>query len=165
MRGGFNRKNDHRRAIFDLRFLVRPFDHTGMSYRPRRCKYSPSRWQLERDRFNIDAEAPTQIADQPVETLREPIHKLLKSLGLEQPTLQHQLMERWATITGQPLCRHIRPGPIHQGQLTVYVSNSPMLTELSRFQGPALLKNIQAALGPAAIKKLRFVIDPDTRRP
>lgn len=165
MRGGFNRKNDRASAIFHLRFAGRPFDHAGMSYRPRRCKFSNGRWQAERDRFNIDHESPTPIDDQQATLMREPLQKLLKSLGLEQPTLQHQLMSRWETITGQPLCRHIRPGPIQNGQLTVYVSNSPMLAELSRFQGPALLKNIQSALGPAAIKKLRFTIDPDTRRP
>lgn len=104
------------------------------------------------------------IENRPAETIREPLHKLMKSLGLEQPTIQHQLMERWEAMTGKPLSRHIRPGPVQHGQLTVYVSNSPMLTELSRFQGPALLKNIQAALGAGVIKKLRFVMDPDTRR-
>lgn len=116
-----------------------------------------------RERFHIDADTPAPIADNAGEPIREPLRKLLKSLGLDQPTIQQQLMEHWATITGQPLCRHIRPGPVQNGQLTVYVSNSPMLAELSRFQGATLLKNIQSALGPTAVKKLRFVIDPDTR--
>ena len=103
------------------------------------------------------------VKDVEAGTIREPLHKLLKSLGLDQPTIQRQLMDKWIDITGQPLCRHIRPGPVQHGQLTVYVSNSPMLAELSRFQGPALLKNIQSAVGATAIKKLRFAIDPDTR--
>lgn len=135
-----------------------------MPYRPRISRYTPEQWQLQRDRFAIDAEAPTPINDPGEHTLRDPVHKLMKSLGLESSTVQQKLMNTWPEITGNPLCRHIRPGPLEHGQLIVYVSNSPMLTELSRFQGPALLKNIQAITGATAVKKLRFLIDPDTRR-
>jgi predicted nucleic acid-binding Zn ribbon protein len=136
-----------------------------MSYRPRKNKFSRGQWEAQRDRFSIDAEAPVPIEQKPEVAIREPLQGILKSFGLGEATIQHQLMERWESITGQPLCRHTRPGPILGNTLTVYVTNSAMMAELSRFQGPALLKNIQAALGPKAINKLRFQIDPDTRRP
>lgn len=135
-----------------------------MSFRPRKNRFSRGQWEAQRDRFNIDAEAPVPIDHKPETLIREPLQGILKSFGLGETTIQHQLMERWEAITGQPLCRHTRPGPVAGTQLTVYVTNSAMLTELTRFQGPALLKNIQAALGPKAIARLRFQIDPDTRR-
>ena len=134
-----------------------------MSYRPRRSTYTHEQWLVQRERFQIDRETPAPVKDQEAATIKEPLRQLLKSLGLETDSLQHQLMERWNTIAGHPMCRHIRPGPLQNAQLTVYVSNSTMLTELSRFQGPALLKNIQQALGEGAVKKLRFQLDPDTR--
>jgi len=118
---------------------------------------------MQRDRSQIDSEAPVPIADIEADTIRKPVQSLMKSLGLEQTSIQHRLMEKWESITGHPLNRHVRPGPVANGQLTVYVSNSTMMAELSRFQGPALLKNIRDNLGTDEIKKLRFQIDPDTR--
>lgn len=132
------------------------------SYRPRQSRFSKEQWQIQRERFQIDRDQPAPV-DEHITELKKPLGKLLKSLGLEQDTVQHRLMERWDAVAGHPLCRHIRPGPLERGQLMVYVSNSAMLAELSRFQGPALLKNIQQALGADAIRKLRFVPDPDTR--
>lgn len=91
------------------------------------------------------------------------MNDLLASLGLRTDSIQQQLMNLWSEIAGNPLCRHIRPGPLQNTSLTVYVTNSVMLTELRLRQGPALLKNIQAAVGADAVKKLFFQIDPDTR--
>jgi predicted nucleic acid-binding Zn ribbon protein len=133
-----------------------------MTYRPRRSRYNHQQWEVQRERFQIETDAPTPV-DEHVSTLKEPIGHILESLGLSLDSLQNQLMNQWEKITGKPLCRHIRPGPIQNNTLTVYVSNSVMLTELSRFQGPALLKNIQAAVGAKVIKSLKFQIDPDTR--
>jgi hypothetical protein len=133
-----------------------------MSYRPRRPKFSREQWEVQRERFQIPEDAPVPVDDHPT-GIKEPLQHLLKSLGLERNTLQNQLMNHWEAMAGKPLCRHIRPGIIQDGQLIIYVSNSPMLSELTRFQGPALLKNIQAVVGAKAIKKLRFQLDPDTR--
>ncbi len=133
-----------------------------MHDRPRRSRYSREQWQVQRDRFQIDAETPAPVNDHTM-PMREPLQRLIKALGIEADTLQRRLMEGWEAMAGQPLCRHIRPGPIDRGVLTVYVTNSTLLSELSRFQGPALLKNIQAAVGSREVHKLRFLIDPDTR--
>jgi len=118
---------------------------------------------MQRDRSQIDQETPAPIADFEANTIKRPMQALLKSLGLEQTSIQHRLMQSWDKMAGHPLNRHVRPGPVANGQLTVYVSNSTMMAELSRFQGPALLKNIRDTLGTEEIKKLRFQIDPDTR--
>jgi len=133
-----------------------------MNYRPRRSRFSREQWEVQRERFQIDPDASPPIEDHTTQ-VREPVKQLMMSLGLSLDTLQHQLMNRWDTIAGTPLCRHIRPGPFQAGALTIYVSNSTMLSELTRFQGPALLKNIQAAVKDSGVKKLRFQIDPDTR--
>jgi len=136
---------------------------TAMPPRPRRSRYSYGQWQVQRDRFQIESAEPAPTTEH-LSTVRDSLLPILKSLGLEQNSLQQRLMQQWNAIAGHPLCRHIRPGPLQDGQLTVYVSNSTMLSELSRFQGPALLKNLQAATGASAIRKLRFLLDPDTRQ-
>lgn len=133
-----------------------------MNYRPRRSRLSKEQWEVNRDRFQIDETQPTPIEDHTT-SLKEPLQRLLKSFGLNTETTQQLLMNQWAKIAGSPLCRHIRPGPLQNGALTVYVSNSVMLAELTRFQGPSLLKNMQDALGKDSVKKLYFQIDPDTR--
>lgn len=117
---------------------------------------------MQRDRFQIEPGTPQPVDDHTT-LLKEPIQKLISSLGLNLDTIQQRLMNQWDTIAGNPLCRHIRPGPLQNGTLTVFVSNSAMLAELTRFQGPALLKNIQQTMPKDAIKKLFFQIDPDTR--
>jgi len=133
-----------------------------MNFRPRRSRFSKDQWEMQRDRFQIEPGTP-QPAEDHTTSLKEPIQKLISSLGLNQDTTQQRLMNDWNKIAGNPLCRHIRPGPIQNGTLTVFVSNSAMLAELTRFQGPALLKNIQSVLGKTTIKKLFFSIDPDKR--
>lgn len=133
-----------------------------MNYRPRRSPYSKEQWEVQRDRFQLEADVPRPVTDHTT-SLKEPMEKLVASLGLSLDTVQQRLMNQWDKIAGKPLCRHIRPGPLQNGTLTIYVSNSVMLSELTRFQGPALLKNIQAALQKDSIKKLHFMIDPDTR--
>jgi predicted nucleic acid-binding Zn ribbon protein len=133
-----------------------------MSYRPRRPRFDHQQWEIQRERFQIENDRPAPVNEH-TSTLKEPVRKIIESLGLTADSLQLQLMNQWITITGKPLCRHIRPGPIQNKTLTVYVSNSAMLSELSRFQGPALLINIQQAVGKAGISKLKFLIDPDTR--
>ena len=133
-----------------------------MSYRPRTPRYSREQWEVQRERFHIEPDQPAPVTDHTTR-IDKPVNSLIRSLGLSLDTLQHRLMERWELLAGQPLCRHIRPGPFQHGTLTVYVSNSAMLSELTRFQGPALLKNILAGLPDSGIKKLSFRIDPDTR--
>jgi len=133
-----------------------------MNFRPRRSRYTKDQWEVQRDRFQIEPGTPQPVDDHTT-SVKGPIQKLITSLGLNLDTIQQRLMNQWDTIAGKPLCRHIRPGPIQNGTLTVFVSNSAMLAELTRFQGPALLKNIQAALEKDSIKKLHFMIDPDTR--
>ena len=133
-----------------------------MNFRPRRSRLSKGQWEIQRERFQLESDEPAPI-DEHTTTLKDPIHKLVASLGLSLESTQHQLMERWESIAGTPLCRHIRPGPLTHGSLTVYVTNSVMLAELSRFQGKSLLANIQSALGSSVVKKLYFQIDPDTR--
>jgi len=133
-----------------------------MNFRPRRPRFSKQQWEVQRERFRIDEETPAPV-DEHISDLKKPVANLMASLGLRTDTVQQRLMNQWAAIAGQPLCRHIRPGPLENNVLTVYVSNSTMLTELTRFQGPALLRNLQAAVGANEVKRLRFLIDPDTR--
>jgi predicted nucleic acid-binding Zn ribbon protein len=133
-----------------------------MNFRPRRSRFSREQWAVYRERFQLDGDA-VQPTTEHTTSLKEPMHDLLASLGLRTDSIQQQLMNQWEAIAGHPLCRHIRPGPLQSTSLTVYVTNSVMLTELRLRQGPALLKNIQAAVGADAVKKLFFQIDPDTR--
>jgi len=131
-------------------------------HRRRKSQLSRDQWKVERERFQIgdDQLVPTE---EHITSIKEPLDKLVKSLGINLESTQQRLMEHWETIAGPTLCKHIRPGPIENNALTVYCTNSVMLSELSRFQGKTLLKNIQSAIGNKDVKKLYFQIDPDTR--
>lgn len=133
-----------------------------MSFRPRKSKFSREQWAVQRERFQLDGDTVPPTTEN-ISSLKKPVQDLLASLGLRNDSIQLQLMDRWSAIAGQPLCRHIRPGPLQNGSLTVYVTNSVMLAELRTRHSGTLLKNIQAALGADAVKKLFFQIDPDTR--
>jgi len=133
-----------------------------MNFRPRRSRFNREQWAVYRERFQLDNDA-VQPTTEHTTSLKEPMNDLLASLGLRTDSIQQQLMNQWSAIAGNPLCRHIRPGPLQNTSLTVYVTNSVMLTELRMRQGQALLKNIQTAIGANAVKKLFFQIDPDTR--
>ncbi len=133
-----------------------------MHYRPRRSRYSPEQWQVYRERFQLEPDVPAPV-DDATRPVRDVVQKMLTSLGITTTGIPQRLMEKWDLIAGQPLCRHTRPGSLEGNQLTIFVTNSPMLAELARFQGPALLKNIQDNLGASPIRRLRFLLDPDTR--
>lgn len=133
-----------------------------MNYRGRKSRLSKEQWKVDRERFQLDGSSPIPTTEN-VTSIKEPLNKLVKSLGINLESTQHRLLEHWDTIAGATLCRHIRPGPIENGALTVYSTNSVMLMELKRFQGKALLENIQKEVGNKEIKRLYFQMDPDTR--
>ncbi len=133
-----------------------------MNFRPRRSKFTREQWAVQRERFQLDGDEVPPTTEN-VTSLKKPVQDVLASLGLKNDSIQLQLMNQWPAIAGQPLCRHIRPGPLQNNSLTVYVTNSVMMAELRTRQGGVLLKNIQAAVGADAVKKLFFQIDPDTR--
>jgi predicted nucleic acid-binding Zn ribbon protein len=133
-----------------------------MNFRPRRSSFNREQWAVYRERFQLSSDEVPPTTDN-TSSLKVPMQHVLASLGLRTDSIQQQLMNQWSTIAGLPLCRHIRPGPLQNTSLTVYVTNSVMMTELRLRQGPALLKNIQVAVGTDAVKKLFFQIDPDTR--
>ena len=133
-----------------------------MSYRQRKSPLSKEQWKVQQERFHLNGDHPIPTEDHTT-SIKEPLGKLVKSLGINLESTQHNLMEHWETITGPMLCRHIRPGPLENGGLTVYCTSSVMLAELSRFQGKTLLANIQKQVGVKEVRKLYFQIDPDTR--
>jgi hypothetical protein len=136
-----------------------------MHYRPRRSTLSRDQWQQQRERFQIEPEVPPPTDDQSA-PLKDPVMRLMKSLGLNAETTQQRLMAGWAEMAGPQLCRHIRPGQLENGTLTIYATNSIVYTELRTWQGPQLLTNIQTGLGEGGareVRRLRFAMDPDTR--
>ncbi|HMO05851.1 MAG TPA: DUF721 domain-containing protein [Kiritimatiellia bacterium] len=133
-----------------------------MTFRPRRSTFTREQWAVHRERFQLDDDAvpPTTNA---TTAIKKPVEAALASFGIKSDSVQRTLMDHWNTIAGHPLCRHIRPGPINRGVLTIYATNSVIMAELRTAQGHMLLRKIQAATGPDDVKKLVFQIDPDTR--
>ncbi len=133
-----------------------------MTFRPRRSIYTREQWAVYRERFQLDDDAVPPTTNT-TSAIKKPVEAALASFGIKSDSVQRTLMDHWNAIAGHPLCRHIRPGPLNRGCLTVYATNSVIMAELRTAQGLTLLKKIQAATGPDDVKRLVFQIDPDTR--
>jgi predicted nucleic acid-binding Zn ribbon protein len=90
------------------------------------------------------------------------LHRLIpgvvKGLGLEQRLQHSQVFHLWTQIVGADIARHAQPVSLRQGTLVVSVDHPVWLNELSRYQRPLILKKLQAAAGPGAVKQLTFRI-------
>lgn len=131
--------------------------------RHRTSKFSPGRWALERERFHLQANQPQPIPDRSSK-FGDLIPAFLKEVGLEDKMWQQALLNEWPQLVGEQVARRARPGRIQNKVLTVFVSNSVWLNELTRYSRPQMLKNLQARFGTDLIRELRLQPDPDTAK-
>jgi hypothetical protein len=117
----------------------------------------------DRERFGLTWEAEPPAPGQEVE-LGGLVPSILKSMGLEQDLWQKQLFEEWVSLVGPQVAKNARPGQVDRGILSVYVTSSAWLNELSRFGKPQMLKKLQAQFGAHRIRAVRLQLDPDLNR-
>ncbi|MEM7391169.1 MAG: DUF721 domain-containing protein, partial [Verrucomicrobiota bacterium] len=95
--------------------------------------------------------------------IQDVIPGLMTSFGLESRFWEEELIEEWPALVGPVNVRHTRPGRVDRKVLHVFVTNSVLLSELSRFGKRELLLNLQKRFGRDKIRDIRFQRDPDRR--
>ena len=125
-----------------------------------RCKgTNPGERVLAHERFRVPtpAIAPAPEPRQP----RELVPAVMKSFGLENLFLEHELLDAWPELVGPQVARHTRPGGIAHGTVTVFVRHSTWLQELSRYGQNVLIERLRSRFGAHRIRRLRLQLDPE----
>ncbi|MCC6749623.1 MAG: DUF721 domain-containing protein [Deltaproteobacteria bacterium] len=81
----------------------------------------------------------------------------VKDQHLDHELEQHELLARWPELVGERVASRTEPGSVRDGQLTVTVSSSAWLNELS-FLKTELATRINATLGRTLVKGIRLVV-------
>ena len=69
------------------------------------------------------------------------------------------LVARWDEIVGEAFGARLRPKGLHGGTLVIAAEDGASIAS-SRFMEQDLLAHIQEAVGPSAVRSLRFVVQP-----
>lgn len=89
----------------------------------------------------------------PFASVRDVLKGLAPRLGLETRLLERQLDQTWERIVGSQIATHARPGRIRFKKLSVLVSSSIWVQQLT-FLKPTLLQRINEAAGGEVITDL-----------
>jgi predicted nucleic acid-binding Zn ribbon protein len=79
----------------------------------------------------------------------------LKRLGVRDEETHVAIYGKWAEIVGEAVARNTQAVGYRKGVLTVAVSSSAWLHNLTMMK-PQILSNLDAALGKGMVKDLRF---------
>jgi predicted nucleic acid-binding Zn ribbon protein len=91
------------------------------------------------------------------------MHAVLDYLGLDDRMWEKEIINRWQELVGPQIARHARPGRISHAVLTVFVTHSIWLDELTRYGKAEMLQKLQQCFGKEQIRDIRFALDPDMR--
>jgi predicted nucleic acid-binding Zn ribbon protein len=130
-----------------------------MSRQPRYA-VSPGRWKIEQERLRLDPrQRPPEVSTSG--RITDVVTDLVRQVGLEERMWEQTLLAEWPRLVGEQVARRSRPGRMYRKVLTVFVSNSAWLGELSRYGQQQMLDNIQKRFGSDRIQSLRLQLDPD----
>ena len=115
--------------------------------------------QIDRERFQIEHGYPD--CPYPDHDFARMIARRLKDTPVADDIWLKHLEEQWLEVVGKQIVGHARPGPMQGTTLTVYVTSSAWLNELSRFGRNRLLANLQKRFGRDRIRSVRIQLDPD----
>lgn len=91
----------------------------------------------------------------PPERLGDVLQRWLKKNTDERKITQYTIRDRWQTLVGDRLASCTRPAVLHKGVLTVYVSSSSWLNELS-FMRADIVRQINEGLGRHLVAGIRL---------
>jgi predicted nucleic acid-binding Zn ribbon protein len=91
------------------------------------------------------------------ESVGELLPRLLDDLGLDDASLQVQVLRVWDQALGPLLAPHCRPEGLRRGEILALVRDSAWMQRLS-LERPAILARLRELLGDAAPRGLRFRI-------
>jgi predicted nucleic acid-binding Zn ribbon protein len=102
-------------------------------------------------------ENPTR-ADRTARPLEQLVPGVMQSLGLDQRLHESRLFTLWPELVGPTIAPHAQPTALRKGVLVVSVDQPTWLHELERYHKAAVLRNVQAAVGAATVRKIQFRI-------
>lgn len=122
------------------------------------------RWRVQQERgaIPVDQRPPPPPR---LETVGSALPGIMQEFGAEDAYWQEKFASEWASVVGQAVAQHSRPGGLQGVSLTVYVSNSVWLQELKRVGYAPMLARLQERYSAGLIRHLKLVLDPDAGRP
>jgi predicted nucleic acid-binding Zn ribbon protein len=103
------------------------------------------------------ARGPSGRRSSKVESVAELLPRLLDDLGLDDASLQVQVLRVWDQALGPVLAPHCRPEGLRRGQVLALVRDSAWMQRLS-LEKPAILSRFGLLLGASAPQGIRFRI-------
>jgi len=93
----------------------------------------------------------------------EVLSSVLGDLGLDAVARAHEIGARWEELVGAQLAAHCRPVGMRGETLEIEVE-SPVWSQQLQLRKPELLRRLEAGLGSAAPRELRFQVGYARRR-
>ncbi len=116
---------------------------------------------MSEERFLVDRyrQRIRQEASGPVRQIGQLLRQLLARRNYGRLLSQEQLVELWCQVVEEQLARSSRPGSLRQGLLTVWVTDSVVLQELT-FHKRQIVARINILAPQWAIRDLEFRVNP-----
>ena len=102
--------------------------------------------------MNSDSTGKTLELDTVLETL-------LKEQGFEHKMVEQKVFSAWERAVGKLIARNTQPVSLIKSKLTVHALSHPLVTELT-FQRRHIIRKLNAEIGRAAVRELRFRMKP-----
>ena len=114
---------------------------------------------MQRERCRIDRTTPIPSTLEPI-AFADAVTDLMKRLGLDRQAWLERLEGEWATVVGNAVAGHTRPGRLDGKRLIVFVDSSVWLHELTHGGQDTMLANLQKCFGADKVTSIRLQLDP-----
>ena len=95
------------------------------------------------------------------------LHTVLEALfieeGFEHKIVEQKVFAAWRQVVGALIARNTQPVSLARATLTVHASSHPLVTELT-FRRQHIIQRLNAEIGRAAVRELRFRFKPSSPR-
>ena len=92
------------------------------------------------------------------------LEALLKEQGFEHKMVEQKIFAAWNRTVGDMVARNTQPVSLVKSKLTVHALSHPLVTELT-FLRQRIIQKLNAEIGRAAVRELRFQIKPQRSSP
>ena len=87
------------------------------------------------------------------------LESLIKEQGFEHKMVEQKVFAVWNRTVGDLIARNTQPVSLVESKLTVHALSHPLVTELT-FLRQHIIRKLNAEIGRAAVRELRFQIKP-----
>ena len=89
---------------------------------------------------------------------------LFKEQGFEHKIIEQKVFDAWGQAVGDLIARNTQPVSLVKAKLTVHALSHPLVMELT-FQREHIVRKLNAEIGRAAVRELRFQLKPPCSSP